>query len=310
MKLILILPIVFCFLCVSSCDTENEPIIIDLSDNDDGGGDGNTNGSGVDPGKSESACYPAFEDSELNVVTWNIEFFPMNGATTVAKVRTMIEDLDADIIAVQEIADASQFLALAASIDGWEAAYSNVRYGQEIGYLYKKEAFTSFGTLTQLFGSDRYFFPRQVVRVDVTHASGLEVTFLNLHLKCCGGTGSEEQNRREGASEDLKDYIDTNLPDKAVIVLGDFNDGITSNSNPFGNFLEDPSNYQFADLSIAQRSSSDWSYPGWPSHLDHILISNELFSKVRNVQTIKAESCVSSYSSTVSDHRAVLASFK
>ena len=34
-----------------------------------------------DPGKVASACYPAFEDDELNVVTWNIENFPMTSTT-------------------------------------------------------------------------------------------------------------------------------------------------------------------------------------------------------------------------------------
>jgi len=299
-------------LLMMNCNKGGDTIHINTGDNGDDGGNtgGGSVGSGIDPGKNSSTCYPAFEDLEMNVVTWNIEFFPMNGATTVSRVISIIEDLDADIIAVQEIADPGQFMALAASIEGWEAAYSNVRYGQELGYLYKSAAFTSFGTLSQLFGGDSYFFPRQVVRVDVTHASGLEVTFLNIHLKCCGGSGSEEQSRREGASEDMKDYIDSNLANKAVILLGDFNDGITSSDSPFSNFINDPTNFAFSDMAVAQSSSSNWSYPGWPSHLDHILISNELFGKVRNVQTVFPENCVTSYSSTVSDHRPVLASFK
>jgi len=293
------------------CDTSPDSIVIDTRDGDDGGNNngGNTNGTGVDPGKSAVACYPAFEDDELNVATWNIEWFPNSGNTTVAKVKEIVENLDADIIAVQEINSPSQFFALASGLDGWEAALADVNYDQDIGYLYKKNAFTSFGTLTQLFGGDSYNFPRQVVRVDVTHASGLEVTFLNLHLKCCGEDGSSEYNRRKQASLSLKSYIDANLANKAVIVLGDYNDDINSSTSAFQNFKDDP-NYTFADQAVADGSSSNWSYPSWPSHIDHILITDELFNKVRNVQTLKPENCVSSYSSTVSDHRPVLASFK
>ena len=33
----------------------------------------------------------------------------------------------------------------------------------------------------------------------------------------------------------------------------------------------------FVDLEIAYGSSTNWSYPTWPSHLDHICITNELF---------------------------------
>lgn len=29
----------------------------------------------------------------------------------------------------------------------------------------------------------------------------------------------------------------------------------------------------FADMGIAMGSPSDWSYPTWPSHLDHLLLN-------------------------------------
>lgn len=44
-------------------------------------------------------------DSTLEIITWNIEWFPKNGSTTVDSVRRIIEALDADIIACQEIGD-------------------------------------------------------------------------------------------------------------------------------------------------------------------------------------------------------------
>lgn len=273
----------------------------------DPGGD-NTTEPG-DPAKSESACYPGFEENELNVVTWNIKFFPLVGNSTVGKVQDIVESLDADIIAVQEIAEPSEFITMADEMDGWNSVYSDVRFSQEIGYLYKKSAFTSFGELTELFGDDSNAFPREVVRVDATHVSGLEVTFMNIHLKCCGGSGSDEQMRREAASIQMKEYIDSNLADRAVILLGDFNDGISAADTPFQNFKDDL-NYIFADQEIADGNESNWSYPSWPSHLDHILISDELFDMVRNVQTVIPESCVTNYESRVSDHYPVLASFK
>ena len=78
----------------------------------------------------------------------------------------------------------------------------------------------------------------------------------------------------------IKSYIETNLDDQRVIVLGDLNDILTDNqsNNIFQDILDDTTNFYFADIDIADGSSSNWSYPSWPSHLDHILISNELFS--------------------------------
>ncbi|MEP0986515.1 endonuclease/exonuclease/phosphatase family protein [Ekhidna sp.] len=262
-----------------------------------------------DPAVVADACYPAFEEDELNVATWNIKFFPQR-TTTVEKVSEIIESLQADIIAVQEIAEPEEFVDLGEEIDNWNAVYADVRYGQELGFLYKESAFDSFGELTQLFDDDSYAFPRQAVMVEATHVSGLEVVLINIHLKCCGEDDSEEQQRRALASAKLQTYINDNLDDKAVILLGDFNDDITDGLvSPFQNFI-DAADFTFADQAVANGDIANWSYPSWPSHLDHILISDELFDMVRGTQTLLLESCISNYSTTVSDHRPVLASFK
>ena len=63
---------------------------------------------------------------------------------------------------------------------------------------------------------------------------------------------------------------------------------------------------------IAQGNSIDWSYPTWPSHLDHILITNELFSDFQNfsslVSVIRIDDYIggwNNYESNVSDHRPI-----
>ena len=66
-------------------------------------------------------------------------------------------------------------------------------------------------------------------------------------------------------------------------------------------------------MNIAYSSSSNWSYPSWPSHLDHILITNELFYEIENevssVETIRLEEYFyngwSEYENYISDHRPV-----
>jgi hypothetical protein len=142
---------------------------------------------------------------------------------------------------------------------------------------------------------------------------------INNHFKCCGdGTidfddPSDEENRRYTAINLIKEYIDNNLPDNNVIVLGDLNDDIaeSSSNNVFQEVLNDSVNYRFADLEIAQGNSSDWSFPNWPSHLDHILITDELFNSANNleVQTIKIDEYLEGgwdeYDQNISDHRPV-----
>tara|TARA_B100001250_G_scaffold329589_1_gene294300 strand:- start:1075 stop:1719 length:645 start_codon:yes stop_codon:yes gene_type:complete len=142
---------------------------------------------------------------------------------------------------------------------------------------------------------------------------------INNHFKCCGDgiidfdDMSDEENRRYTAINLIKEYIDNNLPDNNVIVLGDLNDDIaeSSSNNVFQEVLDDSTHYQFADLEIAQGNSSEWSFPNWPSHLDHILITNELFDSANNleVQTIKIDEYLdggwNEYDQNISDHRPV-----
>ena len=111
----------------------------------------------------------------------------------------------------------------------------------------------------------------------------------------------------------LKQYIDDNLPGKNVVVLGDLNDDIAeeSTNNVFQNILEDSDNYFFSDIEIANGPSSNWSFPSWPSHLDHILITNEIFNGLTSIQTqtIKIDDYIdggwNEYDYNISDHRPV-----
>ena len=98
-------------------------------------------------------------------------------------------------------------------------------------------------------------------------------------------------------------------------MLGDLNDVLTDNTpnNVFQNFIDDTGNYMIVDMDIATGSSSNWSYPGWPSHLDHIFITSELFteysSPASDIQVIKVDNFIqggwSAYDANISDHRPV-----
>ena len=81
----------------------------------------------------------------------------------------------------------------------------------------------------------------------------------------------------------INDYIISNHDTENVIIIGDFNDLIIESSNAnnvFSPFISLPNQYIFADQNIAESTTvSEWSYPSSsypPSHLDHIILSNEL----------------------------------
>jgi endonuclease/exonuclease/phosphatase family metal-dependent hydrolase len=106
----------------------------------------------------------------------------------------------------------------------------------------------------------------------------------------------------------IKNYIDNSKSNDAVVVLGDLNEGITGTTvsdNSFLNFINDPADFRFADMGIAKGSQLWWSYPSYPSHIDHILITNELFDRIDTTIVYKAAPCYSAYSDNISDHRPV-----
>lgn len=296
---------IFSLLILLSCQEETQdigkPNVPDDDDNEEP-----TTETPVTGKYAECLFIPA--DGSFDIVTWNIEHFPKENST-VALTAEIIKSMNADIIAVQEIDNDAAFNQLVAALPGWTGKLNDIGQASQ-GFLYKNSEITSASGLTLLFNGsgDSYAFPRALPMITVKHTSGKEVTLINVHLKCC----DDGEERRQAASEQLKAYIDNNLSDKSVIVLGDYNDDLTSppSTNRFQNFISDPDDYKFVDMAIANGSTDGWSYPSWPSHLDHILVTNELFSSIDDVTVLKLNTCESGYESNVSDHRPVMLQLK
>ena len=284
--LLFVLPV---FLFAVSCDKDNPPPVSD----------------GIDFSK----CVLPGEDDKLEVVTFNIEKFPQSGDETMKYVSKLLSQMDADVIALQEISSAENLKLLADRLPGWNFLFSPKKtWIMSLAYLYKTSEIKLDETETEaLFTDDSYSFPRPPLKIKITHIpTGENLYIINNHLKCCDGADNEA--RRRSASEKLKEYIDSNLPDAKVIVAGDMNNEIAEEKeadNVFWNFITDTSNYRFADMSIATGTPAHWSYPSYPSHIDHLLITNECFNFVDTVLTIRADVCEPEYSKVASDHRPV-----
>tara|TARA_S200000501_G_scaffold43098_1_gene34876 strand:- start:615 stop:1685 length:1071 start_codon:yes stop_codon:yes gene_type:complete len=257
------------------------------------------------------------DESSLDIATWNIEWFPKNDQVTVNYVTEIIELLDLDILAIQELDDTTMFDQMLENLPAY-AGYYQSSWFAGLAYIYKTDL-VEVNNIYEIYTTSPYWnaFPRSPMVMDINFM-GENYFIINNHFKCCGDgiidfdDMSDEENRRYTAINLIKQYIDNNLPDKNVIVLGDLNDDIAeSSNNVFQEVLDDSTHYQFADIEIAQGNSSEWSFPNWPSHLDHILITNELFDSANNleVQTIKIDEYLdggwSEYDQNISDHRPV-----
>ena len=256
-----------------------------------------------------AACVIPGSSSTIDIITFNVQGFPMAGYTSVTALSALIRAIDPDIVALQEVASEADFNRMVKLMPGWTGAFYPINNDDwNLAYLIKNSEMEIIpGTVRTLFEDDSWAFPRPPFEIMVRHkASGRELLLINLHLKCCGGTDNE--SRRRSASEQLKEYLDGQRADDAVVMLGDYNDEITSvyaAENPFLNFIYDPADYSFTDMTIATGSQLWWSYPSWPSHIDHILVTNELFAGIDTTVVIKASPCYPDYGEVLSDHRPV-----
>ena len=255
----------------------------------------------------------------FDIMTWNIEQFPKNGQTTVNYVSEIIQNLEMDIIAIQEVDNINYFEQMVDGLNMYEG-YLESEWFAGLAYIYNPEVI-QINDLYEIYTTSDYWsaFPRSPMVMDLNY-NDHRIIVINNHYKCCGdgilnmSDSGDEETRRYQANLLLKTYIDQNFSSENVILLGDLNDDIaeTSQNNVFQMFIEDSQNYLFADIEIATGTSANWSFPNWPSHLDHLLITNELFSEFENenseVKTIKIDDYLSGwseYDQNISDHRPV-----
>lgn len=258
-------------------------------------------------GSQEDSSTISFGSNQtLDIITWNLEWFPKH-ESTISYVSDFILSLSPDIIALQEISDQYSFEYLIESLgEGWVGYRDNTDY-QELAYIINlNQIHLVEQPYTILDEYDYYFAYRPPYVLNIEFNDQI-FYIIDIHLKCCDGS----ENRRSASAQYLKNYVDMYHDNDNIIILGDFNDELIDppNENVFLNFLNDSVNYFFADLHIAEGSANNWSFPNWPSHLDHILVTNEVLDFEIVTNTIKLDNYMiggwNKYDNYISDHRPV-----
>jgi len=279
--------------------------------------------------------------TQFSVANWNVEWFgdpnngPTNDALQLDNVKKVITTTGADLWALEELADATEFNALKQGLSGYAGFMANdpsVPSGssyyssteQAVGILYRSDVVSVRDQQLILKEKNYDFGSRPPLQVDLTvtrNGTSVDLVVIVLHMKAFADT--ESYTRRKNAAVALKNYLDTDtqLRTERVIVLGDWNDdvdeSITRDSatstwlpTPYQNFVDAPADYTFVTrpLSLAGQGSMASIYSQF---IDHQLISNELVpSYVSNsAQVLRPDAYISQYSSTTSDHYPVLSRF-
>ena len=249
----------------------------------------------------------------IEVVTWNIEQFPKLGQRTIDSVANIITSLNADIYCLQEISNLSMFLVLVEILDGYSYVASDATEYLNLVVLYKEDQFV-VRNQSNLFTDYMYEFAyRPPLRLEMTFLgqNAIDFTLINMHLKCCdSGNGFD---RRKASSGILYDYLNLSVEAGVInhIVVGDWNDDLSDmySENSFNIFLDDTDNYKYVNYDYANSGyNTAVSYPSYPSFIDHIMISKDLFEEADkgDIQTIRLGDYISGYDQIISDHRPVV----
>lgn len=266
-------------------------------------------------------------DDTFEIATWNLEHFPKAGAATIDRLSRMIRTLQLDIIAVQEVADTKAFGDMVADIPRWrsvvaaryDASRVTGKYNPPVGFMYDSSSIKLIDKYL-LFVGDTLAFPRSPLALDIEW-HGVPLTVIAVHLKALGddvldSDPNDEENRRKAACDMLARYLDEHDAGRRVIVLGDFNDrlGEPPATDVFAALDSRPDRFYFVDTDLALHGGAETvSYPPYGSHIDHILITSELFPAFfttgSDVQTLTVEGFLPNgwfeYDALVSDHRPV-----
>ena len=77
-------------------------------------------------------------DSTFEILTWNIEWFPKNGQTTVDYVIDIIQALDVDVLAIQEVDNTNMFDQMVDELTQYEGYYESAWFAG-LAYIYKTD---------------------------------------------------------------------------------------------------------------------------------------------------------------------------
>ena len=274
----------------------------------------NYNVSGGNRNSSNNWDIPSIDIEEnLDIITWNCEFFPTAGDSTIEALSEAVLDLDADIIAFQEIKNRGWFGKLMEFLPNYNYVISQQSSFMDQAIIYKKRDFILSNRLEVFAENDYNFAGRPPLKVDfIDKKNNINFSLINLHMKCC----DSGLKRRIKAANMLYDYVDKELSyNNNIIILGDWNDDLKDNPGEhcFQSFLDDDRFY-FPTYDLTYDKSKA-SYPKEPyvSFLDHILVTSAFVNKGSyKVDTIPIDKYMGSfdiYETYISDHMPVYLSF-
>ena len=283
----------------------------------------------------------------LDVVNWNIEWFgsttlgPTNNDLQEQNVKTILQNLNADVYALQEIVSEPRLANVVSQMPGYAYVVSNYASNtnptqaspspfaeaQKLGYIYKTALFPQ-GVATQAllsagvntaadltnpaynwFASGR--FPFMMTGTTTLNGVTKTIRFINVHAKANTSPTITSYNRRKAGNDSLRTHLNNFYPNDNIIFLGDFNDdldstitaGIAPRLSSYKQFVDDATNFFPATLPLSLAGKK--STVSFNDVIDHVVLSNEMkCSYITSSAAILTDvaSLVANYGNTTTDH--------
>jgi endonuclease/exonuclease/phosphatase family metal-dependent hydrolase len=237
------------------------------------------------------ACRPQEKLSPLRVVTWNVhDLFdaqkdgdeavvsPVAYESHLTAVATVLDELEADVVVLQEVESSRVLEDLAARAPG--LAYTNRILvpgndprGINIGML-SRRAIDSFAShRLETFGAYGYHYARDCLELHLGAATR-HVVLLGVHFKSKAPPDDPQKRLAEAEhTRAIADRLTLEDPLAGILVLGDFND--TPGSAPWRAVAgDDPDRY----LDVAETLDAPFTYEheGRRELLDHAMANGPL----------------------------------
>ncbi len=274
---------------------------------------------------------------------------PSKIATQIANIASVVKQLNLDVLGVEEVSNDSAFFVMVKQVPNMNGILSN-RWSysfdpadpnfppQKVGFIYDTtttkllESRAMFG---KLYDSARGAYPQKLpnypggapssfwasgrlpyLATFETNLNGSKqrIHVVVIHAKSASDAAS--YNRRVYDAKVLKDSLDFYYKGENIIIVGDYNDRIIgstytgSSNSPYKPFIDDSNNYLGLTQQLDQEGKS--SFISGTSLIDHIIISNKLFSSyiANSTEINDPRSYITSYNATTaSDHLPVFSRF-
>ena len=238
---------------------------------------------------------------------------------TLAKVADAVAEIDADVIALQEVEDRRAVERLNGALAGrnksypyfWVGEGTDPFTGQDVAIMSRfpniTEPILAYPAMREDFNTDkgaRVAALQKFMRVDL-EISGEPVTVYALHLKSKRGNRNHADRERLAQAKMVRRLARARLEKgrPKVVVMGDFNDDPDSEPLREIRGLND-SSWNMSHASTSEKMQGDrWTFAWGDTReaIDHILLNKFLYENVVSATVIRFDDDVSDHDAFVVD---------